>query len=77
MSEQLLETKYYWERLTEREREVLLLVAEFHTNAEIAKELSISEKTVEHHISHILNKLNLSSRREAGRWVLKNKLTNL
>ncbi len=61
------EIKQLWESLTRREQEILLLVAQFRTNGEIAKTLSISEKTVEHHMSHILDKLNLSSRRQAGR----------
>jgi DNA-binding NarL/FixJ family response regulator len=63
-----------WKRLTEREREVLRLVAEFRTDAEIAEELCISEKTVGHHVSHTLNKLGMSSRREVARWAIKHKL---
>jgi len=66
-----------WESLTEREREILLLVVQFRTNVEIAEELYISERTVAHHISHILNKLNMSTRREAGRWVVEHKLMEL
>ncbi|MDY7079543.1 MAG: response regulator transcription factor [Chloroflexota bacterium] len=66
-----------WESLTEREREVLTLMAQFRTDAEIAEELCISEKTVGHHVSNILNKLNMPSRRKAGRWVVKRKLTEL
>lgn len=63
-----------WESLTGREREGLALVAQFRTDTEIAAALCISEKTAGHHVSHILSKLNLSSRREAGRWVAKHKL---
>jgi len=66
-----------WESLTERERAVLALVPQFRTDAEIAAALCISEKTAGHHVSHILSKLNLSSRREAGRWVAKHKLLEL
>lgn len=77
MPDQSPETKQYWESLTEREQEVLLLVAQFHTNAEVAEELNISEKTAEHHVCHILNKLNLPSRRKAGRWAIKHKLVDL
>lgn len=60
-----------WKSLTKREKEVSLLIAQFHTNKEIAEILNITEKTVEHHVSHILNKLSLCSRREIGRWVTK------
>lgn len=77
MSDQSPEIKQYWESLTKREQEVLLLIAQFHTNAEISKALNISKKTAEHHASHILNKLNLSSRREAARWTAKHKFVDL
>jgi DNA-binding CsgD family transcriptional regulator len=53
--------------LTRRELDVLALVAEGRTNAEIANELFISAKTVDHHVSNILGKLRVSTRREAGR----------
>jgi DNA-binding CsgD family transcriptional regulator/tetratricopeptide (TPR) repeat protein len=53
--------------LTSREVEVLRLVADGMTNAEIAVALFISEKTVEHHVSHTLSKLDVPSRREAAR----------
>ena len=66
-----------WEGLTRREREVLTLVAQFQTDAEIARALCISEKTVGHHVSNILSKLNMTSRREAGRWVVEHKLLEL
>ena len=49
-------------RLTGREREVATLVAEGLTNAAIARRLVLSERTVENHVSHILHKLNLSTR---------------
>jgi DNA-binding NarL/FixJ family response regulator len=66
-----------WEQLTDREREVLTHVAYFRTDAEIASALSISEKTVGHHVRHILQKLGISSRREASRWALNNNLIDL
>lgn len=56
--------------LTPREREVLALVAEGKTNAGIAKQLWVTEKTVETHVSSILGKLGLSQSVDAHRRVL-------
>jgi DNA-binding CsgD family transcriptional regulator/tetratricopeptide (TPR) repeat protein len=53
--------------LTTRELEVLHLVAGGMTNAEIATQLFVSDKTVEHHVSRILGKLGVANRREAAR----------
>lgn len=53
--------------LTTREFEVLRLVADGMTNAEIANNLFISSKTTEHHVSRILAKLGVRTRREATR----------
>jgi DNA-binding CsgD family transcriptional regulator len=52
--------------LTEREREILGLVAQGRSNKEIARELVISERTARSHVSNILRKLGLSSRTEAA-----------
>ncbi len=52
--------------LTPRETQVLDLVVRGATNAEIAQELVIAPKTVDHHVSAVLSKLGVSSRREAG-----------
>jgi len=51
-----------WSSLTAREREVALLVAEGHRNADIARKLSISLATVKDHVHHILDKTQLKSR---------------
>lgn len=57
--------------LSRREREVLMLLAEAMTNAEIADRLFISGKTAEHHVSSILAKLQLRSRAEATAFALR------
>ena len=51
--------------LTEREREILSLVAEHQTNPEIAKRLHLSQKTVRNHVSNIFTKLQVSDRAQA------------
>jgi DNA-binding NarL/FixJ family response regulator len=56
--------------LSEREREVLRLLALGHTNQEIAKLLYISTRTAETHRAHIMQKLRLSSRAELVRYAL-------
>jgi DNA-binding NarL/FixJ family response regulator len=58
------------DQLTPREREVLGLMAEGRTNAGIAKQLWLTEKTVESHVSSILGKLGLSQAQEGHRRVL-------
>lgn len=50
--------------LTEREQQVLVLVAKGLCNGDIAKTLVVSEKTVRHHISHIFAKLGVNTRAE-------------
>ena len=57
--------------LSDREREVLRLLALGHTNQEIAKQLYISVRTAETHRAHIMQKLRLSSRAELVRYALE------
>ena len=64
-------------RLTEREMEVLKLVAKGHNNRDIAKELYISENTVKNHIRNILEKLHLHSRMEAVVYAVREKLLEI
>ena len=64
-------------RLTERELEVLKLVARGMNNRDIAKELFISENTVKNHIRNILEKLQLHSRMEAVVYAVREKLLEI
>jgi len=64
-------------RLTEREMEVLRLVARGLGNREIAKELFISENTVKNHVRNILEKLQLHSRMEAVVYAVREKLLEI
>ena len=59
------------DELSERERDVLRLIALGHTNAEVAEQLYISIRTVESHRAHIQQKLNLSSRAGLVRYALE------
>ena len=63
--------------LTERETEILNLLAKFKENSEIARELNVSESTVKAHIMSILNKLGTYSRSQAVIVALKNGLIKL
>ena len=63
--------------LTERETTVLKLVAQGHSNREIANLLTVSEATVRTHGSHILAKLELSSRTQAALYALRKGLASL
>jgi DNA-binding NarL/FixJ family response regulator len=60
--------------LTNREREVLRLIARGYTYKELARRLEISIKTVETHVSAVLRKLQLSSRHELTRWATDRRL---
>jgi DNA-binding NarL/FixJ family response regulator len=63
------------DQLTSREREVLRLIARGYTYREVAKELYISVKTVESHVSSVLRKLQLSTRHQLTRWAAERRLT--
>src|SRR5690348_8749000 len=62
------------DQLTGREREVLRLIARGYTYKEIARELFISIKTVETHVSSVLRKLQLSTRHQLARWATERRL---
>ena len=62
------------DRLSEREREVMRLIARGYSYREVAGELFISVKTVESHVSSVLRKLQLSSRHELTRWASERRL---
>jgi len=62
------------DQLTNREREVLRLLARGYAYKEIAKELFISIKTVETHVSNVLRKLQMSNRYELSRWAADRRL---
>jgi len=62
------------DRLSPREREVMRLIARGYTYKEVAKELFLSVKTVETHVSSVLRKLQLSNRNELARWASDRRL---
>ena len=62
------------DQLTAREREVLRLIARGYTYKEIARELTISIRTVETHVSSVLHKLQLSTRHQLTRWAAERRL---
>ncbi|MGY1434829.1 response regulator [Streptomyces reniochalinae] len=61
--------------LTEREREVLGLIADGRSNREIARALVLSEKTVKTHVSNILMKLDVADRTQAALWAVRHGVT--
>jgi DNA-binding NarL/FixJ family response regulator len=60
--------------LTRRELEILRLVAEGHSNAQLARMLWVTEQTVKFHLSNIYRKLDVANRTEASRWAQVNGL---
>ena len=63
--------------LTERERQILRLIALGYTNQEIAGQLYLSVRTIEAHRRHILDKLRLSTRAELVRYALEHRIVEL
>lgn len=68
------ETDEELDRLTPREREVMRLIARGYSYKEVAKELVLSIKTVESHVSAVLRKLQLSDRHELTKWASARRL---
>lgn len=66
-----------WETLTDREMDVLGLIAKGHSNKEIAQKLTISEKTVKNHITNIFRKLEVEDRTQAVLFAIKHRLVEL
>ena len=60
--------------LTRRELEILRLVAEGHSNAQLARMLWVTEQTVKFHLSNVYRKLDVANRTEASRWAQVNGL---
>jgi DNA-binding NarL/FixJ family response regulator len=60
--------------LTQRELEILRLVAEGHSNAALARRLWVTEQTVKFHLSNVYRKLQVTNRTEASRWAQLNGL---
>jgi DNA-binding NarL/FixJ family response regulator len=61
--------------LSKREEDVLRLVAQGHPNKVIARELSISEKTVKAHLTHIFQRIGVTDRTQAALWAQRNSVT--
>jgi two-component system response regulator NreC len=64
------EERSYYDNLSEREKDVLKLIGQGHTNQEIANVLSLSVNTVQTHRTHIMNKLNLHSRAQLMKYAV-------
>ncbi|MGH3102566.1 MAG: LuxR C-terminal-related transcriptional regulator [Gaiellaceae bacterium] len=62
------------ERLTRRELEILTLLADGHSNAQLARLLWVTEQTIKFHLSNLYRKLGVSNRTEASRWAHGNGL---
>lgn len=65
------------ERITKREKQILISIALGHTNKDIASEFSISERTVKNHITNIFRKINVTDRTQAAVFAIRNNYVNL
>lgn len=63
--------------LTEREHEVLTLIGQGHSNKEIARQLSLSNKTVKNHIANIFSKLHINDRTQAVLYAVRKGLVKV
>jgi two-component system nitrate/nitrite response regulator NarL len=63
--------------LTERERQIMRVVCEGHSNKEVARRLSVSEGTVKVHLHHVFEKLAIRNRTALVAYQFKNTTTNL
>jgi two-component system response regulator NreC len=66
-----------YDHLTDREREILILVAEGYTNQQIAELLHVSPKTVDGHRTSLMSKLDLHDRTEVVKYALRRQLIEL
>jgi len=71
------ESEKEYSNLTPREQEVLTLIAEGHSNTEIANELFISIKTVDRHRENIMHKLNMHSRIDLVKYAIRTGLIDI
>ncbi|HEX9442400.1 MAG TPA: LuxR C-terminal-related transcriptional regulator, partial [Roseiflexaceae bacterium] len=62
--------------LTERERQVAVLIAHGKSNRDIGDELVVSERTVEKHVENILSKLSFTSRAQIAAWAVEKGLNH-
>lgn len=69
--------KEEWETLTDREMDVLQLMSQGCSNKEIARSLTISEKTVKNHVTNIFRKLQVEDRTQAVLFAIKHRLVDL
>jgi DNA-binding NarL/FixJ family response regulator len=76
-AEAIVSSQDSYDRLTPREREVLQLIAEGHTSPEIAELLHLSVKTVGHHRTNLMNKLDLHSAAELTQYAIRKGVISL
>ena len=76
-AEAIVSSEDSYDRLTPREREVLQLIAEGHTGPEIAEMLHVSVKTVSHHRTNLMNKLDIHSTAELTQYAIRKGVIHL